>query len=197
MQLQPHFLFNTLHSISSLNLIDPKQANLMVARLGEFLRMTLDRSDEQIIALDEELAFLRCYLDIEQTRFSDRLTVEFDVPDETLAASVPLFSTRTLIYRRRLKPFRRRLTNIFGRFGEILRSSASLDFHTRTCITALQFYASLNLNWYDTDKHKIKSRKSVFIRVNLWFIFSFYFVRLRSRNFSQLVQIVHHGCDET
>ncbi len=89
MQLQPHFLFNTLHSISSLNLTDPKRANLMIARLGEFLRMTLDRSGEQIVTLDEELAFLRCYLEIEQARFSDRLSVEFNVREETLPAEVP------------------------------------------------------------------------------------------------------------
>ncbi len=89
MQLQPHFLFNTLHSISSLILSDPPKANLMVARLGDFLRMTLERSDEQMVALDEELDFLRCYLEIEQIRFSDRLTVEFDVADEILSAQVP------------------------------------------------------------------------------------------------------------
>lgn len=89
MQLQPHFLFNTLHSISSLNLTDPQKANLMIARLGDFLRMTLDRSGKQMVNLEEELAFLRCYLEIEQIRFSDRLKIEFDVADETLAAEVP------------------------------------------------------------------------------------------------------------
>jgi len=89
MQLQPHFLFNTLHSISSLNLSNPMKANAMIARLGDFLRMTLDRSDEQTVTLNEELEFLRCYLEIEQIRFSDRLTVEFDIADETLSAQVP------------------------------------------------------------------------------------------------------------
>lgn len=77
MQLQPHFLFNALHSISSLNLVDPLRANRMIARLGEFLRLTLERSDEQTVTLSEELEFLRYYLEIEQIRFSDRLTVEF------------------------------------------------------------------------------------------------------------------------
>jgi len=89
MQLQPHFLFNTLHSISALNLASPQKANQMIARLGDFLRMTLERSDEQMVTLDEELEFLRCYLEIEQIRFSDRLTVEYDVPPETLSAQVP------------------------------------------------------------------------------------------------------------
>lgn len=89
MQLQPHFIFNTLHSISSLNLSNPQKANVMIARLGDFLRMTLDAADEQMVTLNEELNFLRCYLEIEQIRFSDRLTVEFDVASETLSAEVP------------------------------------------------------------------------------------------------------------
>lgn len=89
MQLQPHFLFNTLHSISALNLSDPLKANQMIARLGDFLRMTLDAADEQIVTLHEELDFLRCYLEIEQIRFSDRLTVEYEIPDETLSTEVP------------------------------------------------------------------------------------------------------------
>lgn len=89
MQLQPHFLFNTLHSISSLNMVDPLKANVMIARLGEFLRMTLDHSEEQMVTLAEELDFLRCYLEIEETRFSDRLSVEFDVAPETLSSLVP------------------------------------------------------------------------------------------------------------
>jgi two-component system LytT family sensor kinase len=89
MQLQPHFLFNTLHSISALNLSDPMKANQMIARLGDFLRMTLDAADEQMVTLHEELAFLRCYLEIEQIRFSDRLTVEYDIADTALSTEVP------------------------------------------------------------------------------------------------------------
>lgn len=88
-QLQPHFLFNTLHSISSLNISNPAKANVMIARLGELLRMTLERSDEQMVTLGEELEFLRCYLEIEQIRFRDRLTTEFDIADETLSQEVP------------------------------------------------------------------------------------------------------------
>jgi len=97
MQLQPHFLFNALHSISSLNATDPKKANQMIARLGEFLRLTLERSDEQTVTISEELEFLRYYLEIEQIRFSDRLTVEFAVEDETLAAEVPHLILQPLV----------------------------------------------------------------------------------------------------
>ena len=89
MQLQPHFLFNALHSISSLVLADPPAANRMIARLGDFLRLTLEHSDEQTVALREEIEFLRCYLEIEQVRFPDRLSVEYEIDPAALAARVP------------------------------------------------------------------------------------------------------------
>src|SRR5436190_18057532 len=89
MQLHPHFLFNTLHSISSLVLEDPPKANSMIARLGDFLRLTLDHSGQQLVTLKEETEFLRCYLEIEQVRFGDRLTVEFQIEPATLGAEVP------------------------------------------------------------------------------------------------------------
>jgi two-component system, LytTR family, sensor kinase len=89
MQLHPHFLFNTLHSISSLVLEDPSKANSMIARLGDFLRLTIENSEQQLVTLKEETEFLRCYLDIEQVRFGDRLTVAFELEPQTLSAQVP------------------------------------------------------------------------------------------------------------
>src|SRR3989454_7181144 len=89
MQLHPHFLFNTLHSISSLVLEDPPRANSMIARLGDFLRLTLENSNQQLVSLKEETEFLRCYLEIEQVRFGDRLTVAFELEPQTLSAQVP------------------------------------------------------------------------------------------------------------
>lgn len=89
MQLHPHFLFNTLHSISSLILEDPAKANSMIARLGDFLRLTLENSEQQLVTLSEETEFLRCYLDIEQVRFGDRLTVAFEIEPQTLSCRVP------------------------------------------------------------------------------------------------------------
>ncbi len=89
MQLHPHFLFNTLHSISSLVLEDPTKANSMIARLGDFLRLTLENSDQQLVSLKEETEFLRCYLEIEQVRFGDRLTLEFELEPQTLSAQLP------------------------------------------------------------------------------------------------------------
>lgn len=88
MQLHPHFIFNSLHSISS-HLRDTETARTMIARLGDFLRMTLNGAGAQEVSLKQELDFLRCYLDIEQTRFRDRLTVEMDVETETWDARVP------------------------------------------------------------------------------------------------------------
>src|SRR5437868_10660723 len=89
MQLHPHFLFNTLHSISSLVLEDPQKANSMIARLGDFLRLTVENSEQQFVTLKEETEFLRCYLDIEQVRFGERLTVAFQLEPQTLSAQVP------------------------------------------------------------------------------------------------------------
>ena len=97
MQLHPHFLFNTLHSISSLVLEDPPKANSMIARLGDFLRLTIENSEQQLVTLKEETEFLRCYLDIEQVRFGDRLTVAFELEPQTLSAQVPHLILQPLV----------------------------------------------------------------------------------------------------
>lgn len=89
MQLQPHFLFNTLNSISTLLDDDVEAADQMLARLGDFLRLTLENSGAQEVTLQEELEFLRCYLEIEQIRFRDRLTVQMNIDPDTLDAMVP------------------------------------------------------------------------------------------------------------
>jgi signal transduction histidine kinase len=88
-QLQPHFLFNTLNSISALLHQDVQAADAMVARLGAFLRLTLENSHTQMTTLRRELDFLRRYLDIERARFRDRLMVEVRVEPETLNAMAP------------------------------------------------------------------------------------------------------------
>jgi len=89
MQLHPHFLFNTLHSISSLILEDPPRANSMIARLGDFLRLTLENTNRQLVTLKEETEFVRCYLEIEQVRFGDRLTVNLAIDAAADTAQVP------------------------------------------------------------------------------------------------------------
>ncbi len=89
MQLHPHFLFNTLNSISVLMRDDVQAANRMLLRLSELLRVALKSESKQEIPLQQELEFLGGYLEIEQTRFQDRLTVDFDIEKETLDAYVP------------------------------------------------------------------------------------------------------------
>ncbi|HSP07289.1 MAG TPA: histidine kinase [Acidobacteriota bacterium] len=89
MQLHPHFLFNTLNTISALLRKDVEMADKMIARLGDFLRMTLRNSGQQEVAVSEELEFLKCYLEIERIRFQDRLTVEMDIDPQAAMAQVP------------------------------------------------------------------------------------------------------------
>jgi two-component system, LytTR family, sensor kinase len=89
MQIHPHFLFNTLNSIAALLHKDVEVADRMIARLGDFLRLTLKSSVAQTIDFAEELEFLKCYLEIERTRFADRLVVEMQIEPETLDVVVP------------------------------------------------------------------------------------------------------------
>jgi two-component system LytT family sensor kinase len=89
MLVQPHFLFNTLHAVNVLIEKEPAAATRMVTRLGDLLRHTLSRAAVTEVPLRTELDVLRLYLEIEQTRFRDRLTVRIDAPAETLEALVP------------------------------------------------------------------------------------------------------------
>jgi signal transduction histidine kinase len=96
-QLHPHFLFNTLNTISGLVQTDPKAADLMIDRLGDLLRMTLRSSGLQEVALKEELEVLQKYLEIEQTRFGDRLQVMMDIEPDALDARVPSLLLQPLV----------------------------------------------------------------------------------------------------
>ncbi|HEX8459661.1 MAG TPA: histidine kinase [Pyrinomonadaceae bacterium] len=96
MQLHPHFLFNTLNSISALLHRDAEAADQMVARLGDFLRLTLENSGDQEVTLEQEMAFLRCYLEIEIVRH-DRLSVETNIEPQTLSALVPNLILQPLV----------------------------------------------------------------------------------------------------
>jgi sensor histidine kinase YesM len=89
MQLHPHFLFNTLHSISALLTRDIESARKMISRLGDFLRLTLENSGSQEVTLQQEMEFLSCYLEIERIRFQNRLVTRMDLGEQTLDAKVP------------------------------------------------------------------------------------------------------------
>ena len=89
MQLHPHFLFNTLHAISALLNKDVEAARKMITRLGDFLRLTLENSGSQEVTLQQEMEFLRCYLEIERIRFQNRLVTRMDISAQSLQAKVP------------------------------------------------------------------------------------------------------------
>jgi two-component system LytT family sensor kinase len=97
-QLQPHFLFNTLNAISVLVLKGETQTAIrMLSRLSDLLRVTLDAGDAPTVPLGKEMEFLARYLDIEQVRFHDRLTVATDVAPDTLDAPVPTLILQPLV----------------------------------------------------------------------------------------------------
>jgi two-component system LytT family sensor kinase len=95
--LQPHFLFNTMHSISALMLTDVNAADTMMARLSDLLRMSLESSGVQITCLSRELEFVACYLEIEKIRLGERLNVVLDIAAETLDAQVPSLLLQPLV----------------------------------------------------------------------------------------------------
>lgn len=98
MQLHPHFLFNTLHSISALVLKNEnRDAVKMINRLSELLRLTLDNIETQIVSLEDEIEFARRYLEIEGIRFRDRLSVEGEIEPQTLKARVPNLILQPLV----------------------------------------------------------------------------------------------------
>lgn len=89
MQLDPHFLFNALNTISAELVRDPRTARLMLEHLGELLRCSLETQDQQQVTLAQELSLLDRYLAIQQARFEDLLRVERCVPADTLEVRVP------------------------------------------------------------------------------------------------------------
>ncbi|HXB70357.1 MAG TPA: histidine kinase [Candidatus Acidoferrales bacterium] len=97
MQLQPHFLFNTLHAISALMYRDVEGADRMVTRLSDFLRLTLDSAGVQEVTLKREMEYLDKYLDIEQVRFGERLQVARSIEPDALDLLVPNLALQPLV----------------------------------------------------------------------------------------------------
>jgi two-component system LytT family sensor kinase len=96
-QLHPHFLFNTLNSVTELMHQDIRGAERVIMRLSDLLRMTLENIGTQEVTLREEIDFVKGYLEIEQTRFHDRLRVEYEIAPETLDAKVPNLLLQPLV----------------------------------------------------------------------------------------------------
>ncbi len=96
-QINPHFLFNALNAIASLIHTDPIRADAAVEQLAEVFRYTLRRSDSEWAPLDQELAFARAYLDVEQARFGRRLTFTIEADEAARGAQVPSMLLQTLV----------------------------------------------------------------------------------------------------
>lgn len=97
MQLHPHFLFNTHNAIAELIHKDPSAAERMVENLSDLLRMSLNKLNVEEVSLQQELEFLNKYLEIEQTRFHDRLKIKKTIAPDTLDATVPNMILQPLI----------------------------------------------------------------------------------------------------
>jgi len=96
-RLHPHFLFNTLNSVSALIQEDPERAEEMVGRLAALLRCSLDANLQSMVPLEHELKIVRDYLEIEKARFGDRLRYAIHAPSELLHSEVPLLAVQTLV----------------------------------------------------------------------------------------------------
>jgi two-component sensor histidine kinase len=96
-QMQPHFLFNTLHTISAMMHVDVKRADRMLSRLSSLLRMTLGNIGRQEVRLADEIAFVEAYLDIERERFGEHLDMRIEVAHEALNALVPALFLQPLV----------------------------------------------------------------------------------------------------
>jgi len=96
-QIQPHFLFNTLHSITTLVRTDPVGAEDLIADLAEILRASFTESSSQETTLRRELELVDCYLRIQQRRFSDRLLLVYRIAPEALDAALPPLVLQSLV----------------------------------------------------------------------------------------------------
>ena len=97
MQLDPHFLFNTLNAISALIHQDVEVADRMLARLGDLLRLTLENAGTQEVSLRQELDFIGPYLEIQQSRLGSRLAIRVDIDPEAMDARVPNLVLQPLV----------------------------------------------------------------------------------------------------
>lgn len=97
MQVNPHFLFNSLNSINALVKKNPEQARDMIAKLSDLLRMSLESRDEMLVPLKEELELARLYLEIEEIRFGDRMVIHEEIDPELLDNAFPAMILQPLL----------------------------------------------------------------------------------------------------
>ncbi len=96
-QINPHFLFNALNAIAGLIHKEPSRAEETVEELAEVFRYTLKRSEKELVRLEEELDFVRAYLDVEKARFGDRLLIQLDVHEDVKGEMIPTMAIQTLV----------------------------------------------------------------------------------------------------
>ncbi len=97
MQLHPHFLFNTLHSISAMIDIDARKAQRMLTKMGALMRTLLENDVEQMITVEKELHFIKDYLDLEQIRYADKMHVQYEISQEVLPVRIPNMILQPLV----------------------------------------------------------------------------------------------------
>jgi sensor histidine kinase YesM len=97
MKFQPHFIFNSLHSISAAAYKNPQVADLMISKLSELLRHSINSSDNNFTKVEEELVLARKYLDIQKLRFGDRINYNEDIDSNLLKEKIPLFVFQPLL----------------------------------------------------------------------------------------------------
>ncbi|WP_165795079.1 sensor histidine kinase [Solimicrobium silvestre] len=98
LQIEPHFIFNSLNAVTGLIREEKGSVAIaMIAALGDLLRRVTDQSERQFVALEEEIIFLRKYLDIQQMRFAERLRFQMNIPNELMKAQVPDFILQPLV----------------------------------------------------------------------------------------------------
>lgn len=129
MQLDPHFLFNALNTISSHVERDPRLTRRMIEHLGDLLRMSLESKDRQEVPLAEELAFLEHYLEIQRIRFGDQLLIEIDVAPEVRYASVPSLFLQPLVENAIRHGISRRISG-----GMVLVAAKAVDSRLEICV---------------------------------------------------------------
>lgn len=123
-QLQPHFLFNSLNSISALAGVRPEQARKMIQQLSDFLRGTIKKDDQQMVTLQEEFAHLELYLEIEKVRFGHRLKTEISFDDIVSRYQLPSLLLQPIV-ENAIK------FGLYDTTGEIVIRIEALSFETQ------------------------------------------------------------------
>ncbi len=128
-QLQPHFLYNSLNSISALTMIEPAKAQEMIGKLSDFLRSSVKKEAQDVIPIEEELQYIESYLTIESIRFGDRLTVQFE-NNFNKGATIPPFLLQPLL-ENAIK------FGLYGKTGNVIISVSILSADGMLVITVI------------------------------------------------------------